>query len=93
MLVDLMAGFPGPLPHGTTMTSLEAGITLCVIVGVAIALTLVAMIVGIVSYGRDVQGQSQMKEAERPYEASPQPQGGEQPPVQVPEKKKVLLRW
>lgn len=90
MLFDLMVGFPGPIPHGTTMTTLEAVITLCVIVGV-VALVLVAMIVGVVSYWRDVQRQSQMKEAERPYEASPQPQGGEQPPVQAPEKKKALL--
>ena len=86
MLLDVMTGIP-PILHGTTMTSDDV-ITLCVIVGVVVALFLVAMIVGV----RDVQRQSQMKEAERPYEASPQPQGGEQPPVQAPEKKKVLLR-
>ena len=92
MLFDLMVGLPEPIPHGTTMTPLEAVIMFCVIIGVVVALAVVAMIVGVVSYRRDVQRQSQMKEAERPYEASPQPQGGEQPPVQAPEKKKVLLR-
>lgn len=91
MLLDVMIGIP-PIPHGTTMTS-DAVITLSVIIGFFIVLALVAMIVGVVSYWRDVLRQSQMKKAERPYKASPQPQGGEQPPVQAPEKKKVLLRW
>jgi hypothetical protein len=90
MLLDVMVGIP-PIPHGTTMTS-DAVIMLSVIIGVVIVLSLVAMIVGVVSYWRGVLRQSQMKEAERPCEASPQPQGGEQPPV-PPEKKKVLLRW
>ena len=91
MLLDVMIGIP-PIPHGTTMTS-DAVITLSIIIGVVIVLALLAMIVGVVSYWRDVQRQSQMKKAERPCKASPQPQGGEQPPVQAPEKKKVLLRW
>jgi NADH:ubiquinone oxidoreductase subunit 3 (subunit A) len=91
MLLDLMTAIP-PITHGTTMTSLEAVITFWVIIGVVVALAVVAMIVGVVSYRRDVQRQTQMKATERPYEASPQPQGGEQPPVQAPEEEKVLLR-
>ena len=90
MLLDVMVGLP-PIPHGTAMTS-DAAILLSVIIGVVAVLALVAMIVGVVSYWCDVQRQSQMKEAKRPWEASPQPQGGKQPPVQAPEKKKVLLR-
>jgi NADH:ubiquinone oxidoreductase subunit 3 (subunit A) len=90
MLLDLMTAIP-PITHGTTMTSLEAVITFWVIIGVVVALAVVAMIVGVVSYRR-VQRQSQMKVTERSYEASLQPQGGEQPPVQAPEEEKVLLR-
>ena len=92
MLLDLMAGFPGPITHGTTMTSSSDVITFWVIVGIVAALVLVAMIVGVVSYRLNIQWQSQMKETEWSYEAFPQPQGEEQPPVQAPEEEKVLLR-
>jgi NADH:ubiquinone oxidoreductase subunit 3 (subunit A) len=90
MLLDVMIGVP-PITQGTTMTSSDV-ITFWVMLGVVVVLALVATILGVVSYRRNVQRQSQMKETERPYEASPQPQGGEQSPVQAPEEEKVLLR-
>ncbi len=90
MLLDVMTAIP-PITHGTTMTSSDV-ITFWVMIGIVVALALVATVLGVVSYWRNVQRQSQMKVTERPYEASPQPQGGEQPPVQAPEEEKVLLR-
>ena len=80
-----------PIPHGTPMTSSD-GVTFWVTIGVVVALVLVATIIlGVAGY-RSVQRQAQMKKTERHYEASPQPQGGEQPQVHAPEEEKILPR-
>ena len=88
---DVMIGIP-PIIHKATATSSDV-VVAWIIIGVIVALVLVTAITLAIAANRSVRRQSQMKEAERPYEASPQPQGGEQPPVQAPEKKKALLRW
>jgi hypothetical protein len=89
-MLAALIGIP-PMSHGITMTSGDV-VTFWVTFGVIVALVLVTTIIlGITGY-RSVQKQSQMKEAERHYEAFPLPQGGEQPQVQAPEEEKILLR-
>jgi uncharacterized membrane protein len=58
----------------------------------ALILLVILWVVLVVRSQQRAQRQSQMKEAKRLYEASLQPQGGEQPQVPAPEEEKILLR-
>jgi flagellar biosynthesis/type III secretory pathway M-ring protein FliF/YscJ len=58
----------------------------------ALLLLVILWVIWVVGSQRRAQRQSQMKEAARYYEASPQPQSGEQPQVPAPEEEKILLR-
>ena len=89
-MLHLMFGLP-PFTRGTPMASSDV-VTFWVIVGIVIAVVLVATIFLVVTGYRSVPRQSQTIEAERRYEAIPQPQAGEQPQVQAPEEEKILLR-
>jgi hypothetical protein len=90
-MLDVMIGIPPRIFHGTAMTSYDV-VTFWVTLSVIVALVLLITIALVIAENRSLQGQSQMKAAERHYEAFPQPQGGEQPPVHAPEEEKVLLR-
>jgi hypothetical protein len=74
-MLDLLFGIPPRIIHGTTMTSSDV-VTFWVIVSIVVALALVAIVTLVIAGIRSVRRQPQMKEAERHYEASPQPQGG-----------------
>jgi|GEM_PF-1275282 len=90
-MLDVMTGIPPRFIHGTAMTPSDV-VTFWMVFSVVVALVLVVTIALVITANRSVQRQSQMKEAERHYEASPQPQGGEQPQVHAPEEEKILLR-
>jgi hypothetical protein len=88
-MLDIMTAIPSII-HTTTATSSDVAV---LIVGLLAAFVLlVNSILWVAAKRSSVQRQSQMKEAEQPYEASPQPKGGEQPQVHAPEEEKVLLR-
>ena len=87
-MLDILIGVP-PIFHGTTATSGDVAV---LIIGLLAAFVLLATVILWVAAKRSVQKQSQMKEAEQPYEVSPQPKGDEQPQVHAPEEEKVLLR-
>ncbi len=89
-MLDVMVVIP-PIIHRATPTSSDL-VVAWIIIGVLVALVLVAAITAAITANWSVQRQSQMKEAERHYEVSPQPQGGEQPQVQAPEEKILLPR-
>jgi len=89
-MLDVMTGIPQNIIHGGSATSSDVVIAWMTII-VIVALVLVTTIALVIAGKRSVQRQSQMKEAELHYEASPQPQGGEQPQVQAPEEEKILL--
>ncbi len=88
-MLDILIGVP-PIIHTTTATSGDVAV---LIIGLLVAFGLLAMgIVWAARKGSIVQRQSQRKEAEQPYKASLQPNGGEPPLVHAPEEEKVLLR-
>lgn len=89
-MLHLMFGLP-PFIQGTPMASSDV-VTFWVIVGIVIAVVLVATILLVVTGYRRVPRQSQTIEAERRYEATPQPLAAEQPQVNAPEKEEILLR-
>jgi hypothetical protein len=84
----MQAMMPIPPIHATAMSS---AVLFWGMIGLLVALFLLATILWIVGSRRIAQKQSQVKEAVRQYEASPQAQGGEQPQVHAPEKEKILL--
>jgi len=89
-MLDMVIGIP-PIVHKATATANDV-VVAWTIIGLIVALVLVATITLVIAGYRSVQRQSQLKEAERHYEAFPQPQGGEQPQVPAPEEEKILLR-
>jgi len=88
-MMDLMFGIP-PIPlHTATTTSYD--VVFWVMIGLLVALFLLATTLWVVGSRRLAQRQSQMKEAGQKYEASPKPQYDEQPQVHSPEEE-ILLR-
>jgi NADH:ubiquinone oxidoreductase subunit 3 (subunit A) len=86
----MVIGIP-PIVHRATPTANDV-VVAWVIIGVIVALVLVATITLVIAAYRSVQRQAQMKEAKQLYEASLQPQGGEQPQVPAPEEKILVGR-
>ena len=84
----MQAMMPIPPIHATAISS---DVLFWGMIGLLVALFLLATILWIVGSRRIAQKQSQVKEAVRLYEASPRAQGGEQPQVHAPEKEKILL--
>jgi hypothetical protein len=95
-MLDMMTGIPQQIIHGTTMTSSDVVIFWMASI-VIVVLVLVTTTALVITGYRSVLRQSKMNQAERHYEASPQPQGGEQPQAHAPEEEKkeekiLLLR-
>ncbi len=85
------AMIPIPPMHGpvTFTVGMFWGMTAFVL---ALILLVILWVLWVVRSQHRAQRQAQMKETERPVEASPQPQGGEQPQVHALEEEKILIR-
>jgi hypothetical protein len=84
----MQAMMPIPPIHATAMSS---GVLFWGMIGLLVALFLLATILWIVGSRRIAQRQSQVKEAVRQYEAFPQFQYDEPPQVHSPQEE-ILLR-
>lgn len=84
----MQAMMPIPPIHATATSS---DVLFWGMIGLLVALFLLATILWIVGSRRIAQKQSQVKEAVRQYEASPQPQYDE-PPQAYSQQEEILLR-
>jgi hypothetical protein len=85
----MQAMMPIPPIHATATSS---DVLFWGMIGLLVALFLLATILWIVGSRRIAQRQSQVKEAVRQYEASPQPQYDEPPQVHSPQEEMLLRR-
>ena len=85
-MMHMMMAIP-PIP--TSMTSSE--VMFWGMIGLLVALFLLATTLWVIGSRRIAQEQSQMKEAGRQYEASPLSQYDEQPRVHYPQEETLLL--